>query len=212
MISRIPQKSCQKCKQFVRNFTKCNHKAYERDQGECSVVNKHAPIMVKKVRGRKCPWLISEIQRAMVERDYYLRKARGTGREVYWSMYTRPRNDVTKKIRHSKTAYARSIVKDHISHPKQFWNQIEKSFRVKQPKEVPSDVFTINGNSTTDKQEIANGFCRFFAEISKRIKASVFSISAISSIWKHHNNACVTEKLNPARSCFIFQRTSPRDF
>ena len=64
---------------------------------------------------------------------------------------------------------------------------------------------------TTDNKEIANGFCRFFAEISKRIKASVFSISAISSIWKYHDNTCLTGKRNPARSRFIFQRTSPRD-
>ena len=69
----------------------------------------------------------------------------------------------------------------------------------------------VNGNLTTDSKEMANGFCRFFAEISKRVKASVFLISAVCSIWKYHSNTCLTEKLIPARSRFSFQGTSPRD-
>ena len=48
-----------------------------------SIVTKHAPIMVKKVRGRECSWLASEIKGPMVEREYYFRKACGIGREVY---------------------------------------------------------------------------------------------------------------------------------
>jgi len=69
----------------------------------------------------------------------------------------------------------------------------------------------INGNLANDHEEIAHSFCSFFAEISKRIKASAFTISAISSIWKYHNNTSLTEKLNPAHSRFILQTISPRD-
>ena len=100
---------------------------------------------------------------------------------------------------------------DYTSHPKQFWNQIKRSYHVKQQKQVKPDLFMVNDNLTTDNKEIANGFCRFFAEISKRIKASISLISAVSSIWKYHNNTCLTDKLNPARSHFSFQRTTPRD-
>ena len=57
-----------------------------------------------------------------------------------------------------------------MSDPKQLWNQIKTSYPVKQQKQVPFDLFMINGNLTTDNKEIANGFCRFFAEIGKRIK------------------------------------------
>ena len=78
-------------------------------------------------------------------------------------------------------------------------------------KEIANGIWQMANGLLSDNKEIANGFCRFFAEISKRIKASVFSISAASSIWKYHDNTCLTGKLNPARSRFIFQRTSPRD-
>jgi len=40
----------------------------------------------KKVGGSECPWLTSGIKSAMVERDYYLRKAYGTAKEVYRSL------------------------------------------------------------------------------------------------------------------------------
>ena len=88
---------------------------------------------------------------------------------------------------------------DYTSHPKQFWNQIKRSYHVKQQKQVKPDLFIVNDNLTTDNKEIANGFCRFFAEISKRIKASISSISAVSSIWKYHN---ITESFQYAKAMF----------
>lgn len=83
-------------------------------------------MLEKKVQGREFPWLTSEIKRVMVDRDYYLRKACGTGKEIYWSMYKRLRNDETRKIYHSRNMYRHSIFKENISLPKQFWNQMKR--------------------------------------------------------------------------------------
>ena len=40
-----------------------------------SVIDKHAPLMTKKVRGCNCPWMTKEIRLKMNERDYWPRKA-----------------------------------------------------------------------------------------------------------------------------------------
>ena len=229
------KKNCQKYKPrriFMRNFAKYNGKAYMKDLADLpwdciqnekdtnkawdtfkelllSVINKHAPLIEKTVRGRECPWLNPEIKKAMIERDYHLRKARKTGREVDWSTYRRLRNDVTRKIRYSKSAYTRSIVRENISHPKQFWNIIKRCYPVKQQKEVPAKLISVNGKLTSDKKIIANGFCKFFAEIGKRIQAALPSIS--NPVWKNQENISMKEKVNPKNCHFKFKETSARD-
>ena len=41
-------------------------------------IDKHAPLLEKKVKGRLCPWLTQEVKREMNLRDGLLRKARRT--------------------------------------------------------------------------------------------------------------------------------------
>ena len=43
-----------------------------------NIINKHAPLVERTVRGKDCPWLTREIKQKMYERDYQLRKAKRT--------------------------------------------------------------------------------------------------------------------------------------
>ena len=80
-----------------------------------SVIDKHAPLTKKRVRGRDSPWFTNEIKTKTYERDYYLRKARKSGKEIDWSTYRRLRNDVTRSIRQSKANYTRHIFRENIN-------------------------------------------------------------------------------------------------
>ena len=127
----------------MRNFAKYNEKEYARDLGDLPwdlvknetnmnkawekfkemllyVINKDAPLVENAVQCQECPWLTLEIKKAMIERNYHLRKARKTGREAGWSAYRRLRNDVTREIHYSKSAYTRSILRENISCLEQF--------------------------------------------------------------------------------------------
>ena len=53
-----------------------------------SVIDKHAPLTKKRVRGRDSPWFTNEIKTKTYERDYYLRKARKSGKQIDWSTYS----------------------------------------------------------------------------------------------------------------------------
>ena len=50
-------------------------------------IDTHAPLITKKIEGRLCPWLSSEVKREMNLRDQLLRKTRRTNREIDWSSY-----------------------------------------------------------------------------------------------------------------------------
>ena len=60
-----------------------------------AVVDRHAPFVEKRVRGRDCAWLTTETKNKMNERDYQLQKARETGNKQEWSACKRLRNEIT---------------------------------------------------------------------------------------------------------------------
>ena len=70
-----------------------------------SVADNHAPVNIRRVRGRSLPWITREVKDIMKERDYYHKKAIKTNQEVYWSSYKRLRNAVTAKLRKEKNIY-----------------------------------------------------------------------------------------------------------
>ena len=78
-----------------------------------SVIDKHVPLTKKRVQGRDWPWLTNEIRSTMNVRDYWLMKARKTGRENDWSTYRCLRDAATHIIRYSKANYTRSVLKKY---------------------------------------------------------------------------------------------------
>ena len=120
-------------------------------------IDKHAPLLEKKVKGRLCPWLTQEVKREMNLRDGLLRKARRTNCEHDWSTYKRQRNRVTGLIKRCKSKYHQDILRDSADSPDKFWSAIKKLFPTKLTSEQGS-AFQINGTKTTDKKSIAESF------------------------------------------------------
>ena len=113
----------------VYNITNPNTAWNKFKQILVSIIDKHAPLVEKQVRRRNCPWLTHEIKGNMNDRDYYLRKARRTGREMDWSTYRRLRNQCNRLIRHSKANYMRNTFAENRNNSKSFWKQVKKIIR-----------------------------------------------------------------------------------
>ena len=64
-----------------------------------SIVDEHAPLITKKVRGLICPWMNRSIKREICLREFLLNKARRSNMDEDWSAYRRSRNRVTKLVR-----------------------------------------------------------------------------------------------------------------
>ena len=60
--------------------------------------SKNNPLITKKIKGRLCPWISSEVKSEMNLKDQLLRKARRANREIDWSSYKRQRNKVNSQI------------------------------------------------------------------------------------------------------------------
>ena len=57
-------------------------------------LDRHAPFVTKRVKGKKSPWMSKEIKRHMNIRDQLYRKARKSKNQLDWVSYKRKRNFV----------------------------------------------------------------------------------------------------------------------
>ena len=102
------------------------------------IFEKHAPIVEKRVKGRFCPWLSTEIHQLMNDRDKSLKKARKSNAAYDWKAYRKLRNKCTYEIRTSKSNYSKNLLKENSTNPRKFWNVIKNIMPTK-PKTHPDN-------------------------------------------------------------------------
>lgn len=166
-----------------------------------SIVNKHAPMFERKITGRDCPWLTSEIRSKINHRDYLLRKAKRSKTQNDWDNYKRARNSTTSAIRKSKANYHRNLFKETLKSPKDFWSRIKRTYPVKDKISAPKS-FLVNNSMTTDKLFIANSFCEYFGSVAKSLQDTVMKLCFPT--WKTYSFNFLTGFVNPSGLRFTF--------
>ena len=141
-------------------------------------VEKHAPMIQKRVRGLYCTWRTTEITELIKTRDYHLKRAKRSGSNHDSSQYRQYRNKVNASVRKSKASYIRTIMEENAHDPKQFWKMVKKLYPTsnKSVSQSLSTAFHISGELTTDKNTIANSFCRHFTTCAEKLWRNLPSI------------------------------------
>ena len=114
------------------------------------VLNKHAEIVERIVRGRDVPWLNNSIKKAIDKRGYYSRKAKQTGRENFRSTYKTKRDRVISIIGQEKAIYYTRLIKGNQSDPKTFWRAVKKFLPYKACQQRPKSL-EINSPIANDR-------------------------------------------------------------
>ena len=114
-------------------------------------VEKHAPMIRKKVRGPHCPWRTTEITDLIKTRDYHLKRAKRSGSNHDWSLYRQYRNKVNVSARKSKASYNRILWEENAHNPKQFWKMVKKLYPMGNKSRSHATAFEISGELITDK-------------------------------------------------------------
>ena len=161
-------------------------------------IDKHAPLLEKKVKGRLCPWLTQEVKWETNLSDGLLRKARRTNCEHDWSMYKRQRNRVTGLIKRCKGKYHQDILRDSADSPDKFWSAIKKLYPTKLPSEQGS-AFQINGTKTTGEKSIAMSFCDYFTNVPIKLKKKSFLLRDL--VWSNPSGM----RLPQVKEKFLFR-------
>ena len=90
------------------------------EQGLTTIIDRYAPKITKRVKGRKCPWLTYEIKTLMNTRDKVLRKARKTKKECDWWSYKKVKNLCNNKVKHAKKKYQKDLLFENKNKPTKF--------------------------------------------------------------------------------------------
>ena len=98
-----------------------------------NVLNKHARIVERNVRGRDLPWLNNAIKKAVHEQDYHFRKVIQPGGENFWSTYRRKSTRVTYMIRQEKARYHKNMTHESQSATQSVWKAIKECLPNKKP-------------------------------------------------------------------------------
>ena len=136
-----------------------------------TVFDRHAPLVTKRVKGRVCPWMNSDITDAMKERDQVLRKARKSKNTSDWTLYKRYKC-FTEMIRSAKRSI-RSLC-ENAKNQRKSWQCIKSIIPTKSQKSTSSAVpfieYEPNDSTTFMKsraQSKENIFCKFFSNTAK---------------------------------------------
>ena len=154
-----------------------------------TVFDRHAPLVTKRVKGRVCPWMNSDITDAMKERDKVLRKARKSKNTSDWTLYKRLRNRCTEMIRSAKSMFHKTLLCENAKNPRKFWQCIKSIIPTKSQKSTSSAVpfieYEPNDSTTFMKsraQSKENIFCKFFSNAAKSLKERFIPLTDF--IWK----------------------------
>ena len=168
------------------------------------LINVHAPLTEKIVRGKRAPWLTIDIKVAINDKDHYLKVARRANNKADWQLYRKSRNYVTYAIHKSKANYCKNLLTETSQKTKDFWKNIKKFFPTKQKPDLPL-MMIIDAKKTFGKQTIANCFCMFFITIGNKLQDQVISLQ--NRIWKSYENKNMRNYMK-VNSTFIFQPTN----
>ena len=134
------------------------------------IADLHAPIMFKRVKGFKNPWINQDLIDLRRDRDYHHKKAIGNNK-YHWSMYRKLRNKANSEERKLKSDYYCQLISEAKHDSSKMWRAIKSVL----PGNKASDVCALldNGELCKDNKTIAeifNDFVNdFFSSTGKRL-------------------------------------------
>ena len=95
------------------------------------VLDRHAPVKTKYVRGNDQPFMTTELRKAHMKRTRLLNRKRKSGGVDDGAAYRRQRNFCVSLLRKTKAAYYGNLKPAVICDNKKFWNAVKPLFSEK---------------------------------------------------------------------------------
>lgn len=144
------------------------------------VIDRHAPNVCKRVKGKSSPWLTKEIKSEMNRCDALRRKYQKSKSDNDHRNYKTQRNRVNNIVRRAQRNHHRELLRETERNPDKFWRILKNIFPTKN-KSSCAKLFDIDGSRISDKSEIAQHFCSFFTNIAGTLKSK--SIMFTNFVW-----------------------------
>ena len=141
------------------------------------IFDKHAPVTVKRARGKPCRWLNSDLKKLMKDRDRVLEKARKSKKDEDWRVYRTLRNSCNNQTKAAKRSYHRNLLDENAGSPKGFWKCIKSIFPTK-------TATSLGGNNKS--QNFVDKCSTYFCNAVSKLKGQVILLT--NFVWKTKQN------------------------
>ncbi|XP_057305630.1 uncharacterized protein LOC130646135 [Hydractinia symbiolongicarpus] len=158
-----------------------------------NIFNKHAPVIDKRVKGRLCPWMTTDIRVLMTDRDKALRYARKTNKACDWTAYKKLRNKCTYAVNMAKFNSNKKLLEENSDKPRKFWQTIKNIMPCKSKGTSCRSHFLEDGCVKADTPvQKSNLLSNFFSNVAMSLRKK--SIFMKDFIWRQPN------KVEPIRT------------
>ena len=133
------------------------------------VVNEHAPVKTKTIKGTRVPYMNGELRRAINVRNMFKRKYDKCKNSCHWKQYRNQRNLVTKLRKKSMNVFLRNKCNTTSGSGKEFWETVKPLISSKSINKNDNIIILANDNVVTQQDKVATVFNDYFTNMAKDI-------------------------------------------
>ena len=128
------------------------------------ILDQHAPIKRKWVRGDQLPWITPQIQREIALRNKLFKRHRKDPSPSSWEAYTKQRNKVTSLKRKGVKTFCYDA-STAAKHPGDFWKKMRPLLPNSGANKQSNITLVENGTVITEPSAVADVFNDYFANV-----------------------------------------------
>ena len=158
------------------------------------ILNKHAPMMNFKMKGKNMPYITSDLKQMMRQRDYLNAKAVKTGFKILHQAFHQIRGKVYNTLNKLRTEYCTKKLNETKGDMKKSWKVMKHAMN-QDTKSNSVDRILSQDEVITGPTNLAEAFNEHFASIGKRLAKTV-----------GHTDINPTQFLKEAKTKFQFKQ------
>ena len=134
------------------------------------VLNQHAPMKKKFIRGNNAPFMNQTLSKAFMHRSKLKNRYNKNPTEVNKMSYYKQRNYCVSLLRKEKRKYYNNLDLNIFADNKKFWQRVKPLFSDKQ-KSIPRDLILVeNDKLISDKLKVAEKLNNFFIKAVENLE------------------------------------------
>ena len=184
-----------------------------------TILNKHAPMKKKFLRGNNAPFMNKTLSKAFMHRSKLKNKYNKNPTENNIIFYNQQRNFCVSLLKKEKRKYYNNLDPKIFKDNKTFWQRVKPIFSDKH-KGVQSDIIIVeNGETISDKKEVAEKLNNFFIEAVDNLDIEPYllhnnsttgNINDIVDKYKNHPSIKKIKENIKDENKFSFKDTTPQ--
>ena len=186
-----------------------------------TILNLHAPMKKKFIRGNNAPFMNKTLSQAFMHRSKLKNKFNKNPTEQNKIAYNQQRNYCVFILKKEKRKYYNNLDLKIFKDNKTFWQRVKPLFSDKHKSLQPDIIIVENGITTSDKKEVAEKLNNFFIEAVDNLEIEPYllgnnpiteDIQDILVKYENHPSVKKIKENKRDENKFTFKDTTPKDF